>query len=207
MLQQSGLLESKNVQVRLTALATLGKLGFRREADTLVSALNFDPDHSVRAAAANGLGNVLRPEDGAAPVTGGEKALHALIRAANEDGHVIVRYAALVSIGDLGNPAAIHVLLPIVRNLAAPTLEAAAAIRALGDLVHGNSVSKDLLRAISARVADRDELIRAAVARRLGRWLDIGSVPELLKRMEADEKQFGQSTHVQAVLDNVRRSP
>ncbi|KAI0561310.1 Armadillo-like helical domain containing protein [Gracilaria domingensis] len=206
-LEKSETLASNNKQVRLSALATLGKLGFRERAGVLVNALESDGDHAVRAAAANGLGNLLHPNEGEGSVKGYENVLHALIRAAQKkDEHFIVRYAALVALGELANPSAVDIVLPIVRDLAAPALEVMAAVAAIGKMMNAGALTAEVLEAVKARAADRDELIRAAVVRTLGRWLGVHSVPELLQRMNKDEQRYGQSKHVHEILDDVLRN-
>ncbi|PXF43417.1 hypothetical protein BWQ96_06807 [Gracilariopsis chorda] len=202
-LRKSDVLTSRNLQVRVSAFATLGKLGIREEGRTLIVALESDPDHSIRAAAASGLGDLLRPNDGEGVVRGQGDALEALVRAAEQDAHFIVRYAALVSVGELGNPAALDAVLRVVRDLSAPALEATAAVYAIGQLANDDALTGEILDAVSARAGDREDLVRAAVVRTLGRWSNANSVPELLQRMKGDEKRFGQSTHVQAILDDV----
>ncbi|CAN8066379.1 unnamed protein product [Agarophyton chilense] len=203
LLQKTEVLQSANLQVRLTALATLGKLGNREQAGVLLEALESDRDHSIRAAAASALGNLLHPTEGEGAIQGYEKVLTALIRAAEEDEHFIVRYAALIALGELANPVAVNTVLPVVRNFAAPALEATAAVAAIGKMVDLEGPTTEVLEAVAARAADRDELIRAAVVRTLGRWKNVDSVPELLQQMQGNEKRFGQSTHVQAILDDV----
>lgn len=202
-LRKSDVLNSRKLQIRVSALATLGKLGIREEARTLIAVLETDPDHSIRAAAAGGLGDLLRPKTGEVVVQGQEEALEALIRAAEQDEHFIVRYAALVSVGELGNPAALNTVLRVIRDLKAPALEATAAVYAISQLAKDDALNKEIIDAVCARAGDREDLIRAAVVHTLGSWSNDNSIRELLQRMKGDEMRFGQSTHVQAVLDDV----
>eukprot|EP00178_Gracilaria_changii_P020920 TRINITY_DN614_c0_g1_i3.p1 TRINITY_DN614_c0_g1~~TRINITY_DN614_c0_g1_i3.p1 ORF type:complete len:296 (+),score=44.50 TRINITY_DN614_c0_g1_i3:718-1605(+) len=203
LLEQSETLTSPNIQVRLTALATLGKLGCRERADVLVNALESDQEHSIRAAAASGLGNLLHPNEGEKAVQGYPYVLKALIRASQNDENFIVRYAALIALGELGNPDAIETVLPIIRSLSAPALEATAAVAAIGKMTDSGGPSPEVFNAVAARASDRDELVRAAVVRTLANWSNIDAVPELLLRMKRDETRYGQSNHVQAILDDV----
>lgn len=202
LLHKSGLLDSPNRQVRLTAVATLGKLGAAREASVLLSVLRDDTDdYSVRAAAANALGSLLPgPSDGSGLV--GE-ALSALVDVATGDEHFILRYSAIVSIGSLGDRSAIETLLPIAKDIGALPLEAAAAVGAIGEVVDGKDVREEVIQAVVARARDREDLVRAAVARTLGNWKDAAGAAAVLENMRKDEERYGQSDLVRAILNDV----
>lgn len=202
-LYSSGILDIDNIQVRVTALTTLGKVGARKEADTLIAVLLNDIDHSIRAAAASALGSLLFCEgDFVADETTG-KTTEALLHAATKDEHFIVRYTAIVSAGNIADPAVVPALLPIANDIAAPTLEAAAALTALGEVVPTRDVGSEMLKAVCARAGDREEFIRAAVARTLGRWTGVGGARASLEKMKTDEEKYGQSNLVRAILSDV----
>lgn len=203
LLHASGVLQSPNQQVRLTAVATLGKLGAPREASVLLSVLRDDSDdYSVRAAAANALGFLL---PGAADGSGliGE-ALSALVDVATGEEHFILRYTAIVTIGNLGDQSAIETLLPIAKDVASQPLDAAAAVAALGEVVDGKHVETEVMDAVVARAADRVDLVRAAVVRTLRRWKDADRAGTVLENMRRDEEQYGRSDFVRAVLNDER---
>lgn len=154
----------------------------------------------MRAAAANGLANIpFSPRDRV-----GDNVTRGLIDATS-DSHFIVRYAAIVAMGCLSDDTFLHTLQDIATNVAAPALEAAAAIRALGEIVEPNHVSQQLLSIVTKRAADRDDFIRAAVARTLGRWIGVANVQLLLDKMKLDEVKYGQSVMVNTILDNVSK--
>ena len=201
LIRQSGVLDTENRQVRIAALTALGKIGIHEETNTLVEVLLHDPDHSIRAAAANGLAHMFEPETRKSEMK--EKAVEALKQAATQDEHFIVRYAAIVSVGNLGEPSCVEMLLPIATDLMAPALEVAAAVTALGEVVTEQAVDEGLLKAVSARADDREDFIRAAVARTLGRWGDFGDARNSLEKMRVNEEKYGQSDLVRAILSDV----
>lgn len=201
LLHNSGVLDSPNRQVRLTAVATLGKLGAPREASVLLSVLRDDSDdYSVRAAAASALGSLLPgPSDGSGLVG---QALSALVDVATADEHFILRYAAIVSMGNLGDRSAMETLLPIAKDVSAVPLEAAAAVRAIGEVVDGKDVEEEVMQAVVARAADKEDLVRVSVVRTLGRWKEAAGAGIVLENMRKDEERYGQSDLVRAVLND-----
>lgn len=203
LIHKSGVLNSKNQQVRLTALATLGKLGLKSEVSVLKSILQSDSDHANRAAAANALGSLLENLNAVKKDTEIIIGIEALVQAAKEDEHFIVRYAAIVGIGNAGNDMAVSTLLPIAENIAAPALEAAAAVRALGEVLDVLNVNGNILETVRTRAADREDLVRAAVARTLGEWRSIPEASVSLQEMKRNEDKYGQSNLVQTILDDI----
>jgi len=207
-LHTSKILQSPNPQVRLTALATLGKLGAAEETRTLVAAMCDDEDHSVRAAAASGLGSLLDARDG---VLGDARdpyvseAASALEKAATSDEHFIVRYAAIVSLGNVGDSGAVEMLLRVARDSSSPILEAAASVEALGEVVALEEAERDVLEVCEARARDRDDLVRAAVARTLGSLCERGVGCGSLQRMLEEEGRYGRSEMVLVVLNDVMK--
>lgn len=201
LLYDSGVLKSPNRQVRLTAVATLGKLRAPREANVLLDVLRDDSDdYSVRAAAANALGFLLPGVSDGSGVIG--EALSALVDVATGDEHFILRYAAIVTMGNLGDNSAMETLLPIAKDVSAEPLEAAAAVTAIGEVVDAESVDAAVLDAVIARAADREDLVRAAVARTLQRWKQVDTAVKVLEGMRKDEERYGQSELVRAVLNS-----
>lgn len=201
LLYESQALSSPNRQVRLSALATLGKFSDPEDADILISALKEEQDHSTRAAAANGLGAVISAGSDLKKTV--ERVVDELLLAAKNDDHFIVRYVALVSLGSVGDARAKDELLRLATDMSTPALEASAAIDALGEVL-GKDVPPNIVSVVISRAKDREDLIRAAVARTLAIWSHINSAREALSNMREDELRYGNSPFVLAVLDNVR---
>lgn len=202
-LQSSNLLTSSNQQVRQSAVATLGKLGVLSQTSTLVSILaDKEEDYSVRAAAANSLGRLLEDAsgDGVQPYI--SSAVGELLRVVEEDEEFIVRYASIVALGNVGDAVVLPHLLKIVKDSTAPGLEAAAAVGAIGEVVKADWVDEGLLVSVCARASDREDLVRAAVARTLGRWRAVANVENRLLSMRSSEEKYGESPMVLAILDD-----
>lgn len=205
LLHSAGVLRSENRQVRLTAVATLGKLGMRSEGRTLLSVLRDDvnEDYSVRAAAANALGILLEPR--AEP--GGEalvrEAVNALIHAVVTDESFIVRYSAIVSLGNMAQPTALSTLMSLVSDTESPPLEASAAVTAVGEMLPKKDVQEEVFAAITRRARDPEQFVRASVARTLGRWKGLGNSIEVLHNMQIEEAKEGKSVMVQTILREV----
>ncbi|CDF35645.1 unnamed protein product [Chondrus crispus] len=200
LLYESGVLDSENRQVRLTAVATLGKLGVPHEANRLVTVLKDDSDdYSVRAAAANALGYLLPGSGDGSGLVG--EALSALVDVATGDDHFILKYAAIVTIGNLGDKSAMDTLIPIAQNPASLPLEAAAAVTAIGEISAVDMVEASVVDVVISRAADREDLVRAAVAKTLKLWVTVERAASALARMKTDEEKYGQSDFVRAILN------
>lgn len=154
----------------------------------------------MRAAAANAVGELLSSATDKPTDEMVSKAVTALLRAATEDNEFIVRYAALVSLGDVGSPIALPLLTAVAENLTSPALEATAAVAAIGDIVVVEDVHDDLMNVIKGRAADREDLVRAAAAKTLGRWRGSEDAKAVLERMRGDESKYGNSPIVLAAL-------
>lgn len=201
LLYESNVLDSTNRQVRLTAVATLGKLRAPQEANRLVSVLrDASDDYSVRAAAANALGFLLPGAKYGSGIL--EEALSALVDVATGDEHFILRYSAIVTMGNLGDQSAMDTLLPIAKNEASSPLEAAAALGAIGEIVSDENVQNGILDIVAARAADREEFVRAAVARTLKRWVTTEKAASIFSQMKTDEEKYGKSDLVRAILND-----
>lgn len=205
LLHSTGVLRSDNMQIRLTAVATLGKLGSFGEGRTLLKVLRDDTneDYSVRAAAANALGSLLQ-----APRPRGTELLvretvSALIHAFTIDESFIVRYAAIVSLGNIGDLTALITLLPLVSDDKASALEVSAAIVAVGEVVPKEGVTVDMLNAVINKAKDPEPFTRAAVAKTLGVWRGVGAALAVLHKMRVDEERDGRNIMVQTILSEV----
>lgn len=197
---------------------TLGKLlrTHPSEAPVLTNVLLTDTDHSIRAAAAGGLGNLSLP----ASAPSMQAATDALRAAAISDEHFIVRYSAIVALGNVGDVTSIGLLVPLVDSTLVPALEAVAAIDALGEIVKETpSLLGDMnaaKKAVLGRSTDKEDLVRAAVARALFEWKQAvshgaetaesddnvrftGALNDMLK----NEEQNGQSTFVLGLLQKL----
>lgn len=202
-LNASQVLDSPNPQIRLTALATLGKLGEQSEAHSLTRALQSDEDDTVRSAAAGALGDLFHDERKRTSVL--QNVVATLSDAALHDEHFMVRYVAIVSLGSVGALGNVQLLLTVAQNTATPALELAAALTALGEAVTTERVTAPMRAVVHSRARDRDDFVRAAVARTLGRWHDAGDDGAVLRRMREEEERFGASGMVMAILDDVLR--
>lgn len=127
-------------------------------------------------------------------------AARALRKAATDDDHFLVRYSSIVALGTLRDVASVDLLLPLIQTFATPTLEAAAAIDALGEILRPKDVSAKVLSAVRARATDTDDLIRAAVARTFDAWRAIPEAAENLPAMLRNEVKFGRSSFVLGLL-------
>lgn len=127
-------------------------------------------------------------------------AARALRKAATDDDHFLVRYSSIVALGTLRDVASVDLLLPLIQTFATPTLEAAAAIDALGEILRPKDVSAKVLSAVRARATDTDDLIRAAVARTFDAWRAIPEAAENLPAMLRNEVKFGRSSFVLSLL-------
>lgn len=204
LLRASSALQSKRPKVRIAALDALARIAPADEAPAIATVLREETDHSVRAAAAAALSWLLSYGDAAnGPDAPRMVATAALREAAKHDKHFIVRYAAVVALGNVGDMEAVPLLAALVVDAAAPPLETAAAVDALGEAINVDAADSDCVQAVMSRAADRDSLIRAAVARTLGRWRQAAGVEDVLKRMVDDERLYGQSVMVEAVLNDV----
>lgn len=190
-LRESGTLQSPNHTVRLTAHAILGKVGISEDASILINAMNNDDDYAVRAAAAGALGTLLtRVEDV-------HNGVEALLNVVTGDDHFIVRYAAIVALGNVRDGTAVDTLKLVNRS----TLELAAAIEAVGEI--GTASRDDVKEWVLSRVDDKHDMIRAAVAKTLGRWwmeLDDQEIQFVLEKMLYDEGVHAKSVYVQTIL-------
>lgn len=214
LLHDSGALRSDNVQVRLTAAATLGKLGNRGDTAALVHLLTMDPEHSVRAAAASGIGNLLRRRSRPAEAGSGAVApdvVEPLLAIAENDANFIVRYCALVTLGNVGDRRALPFLISVAMDSSAPPLEAAAAVAALGEIPRDSDavgIDEEVFNVVVIRARDRDDLVRAAVARTLGLWAadeerrqsSKRTAMDVLQGMNKEEERFGQSALVRSAV-------
>lgn len=127
-------------------------------------------------------------------------AARTLRRAAIDDDHFMVRYSSIVALGTLRDIASVDMLLLLVQRFATPTLEAAAAIDALGEILRPKDVSAKVLTAVRARATDTDDLIRAAVARTFDAWRAIPEAAENLPAMLRNEVKLGRSAFVLSLL-------
>lgn len=201
LLYTSDLLNSPRLQVRITAVTTLGKLGVLSETPKLMSVLtDMEQDYSVRAAAANALGELLSSGPGKPSCETVDETVTALLRTVTEDKEFIVRYAAVVSLGDIGSPAALPLLTTIAENVKSPALETIAAVAALGEVVGSEDVHEGLIEVVTRRAMDREDLVRAAAAKTLGRWKSRKDAKAALERMKGDESKYGNSPIVLAAL-------
>lgn len=227
LLKESNVLSSQFRKTRIAALDALGKLRLRSETTgILVDVLRNDSDHSIRAAAAgalsvthavtisenfgdNGVTTMYntelrqrqqqeQKEDGSY-----HDAVMALRHAATNDEHFIVRYSAIVALGNVCDVEAIPMLLKLVGDRATPTLETASAVDALGEIIAPPDVSPDCLCSVTARATDREDLVRAAVARTLARWRSISDASDALSQMMSNEVRYGRSSFVLNLLQHL----
>lgn len=232
LIQVSGVYESKYRKTRIAVLDALGKFRIRTEIPTLVSVLCDDSDHSIRAAAAGALGVLLSPLDNGNDVDSDinddpnrevsqsepstdvaqlqddvhDRALLALRNAALNDDHFIVRYSAIVALGNGRDTASISLLLPIIANQDAAALEVASAIDALGEIIAATDVPQKCLEHVIARTTDSEDLIRAAVARTLGQWRSIRIAADTLHKMLSHEIRLERSSFVLDLLQRILNS-
>lgn len=232
LLEESGVLQSKYRKTRIAALNALGALKIVNQSVYLADLLENDPDYSIRAAAAgalsyildggdsplsslqasknsslNGNGSTRAKVNGAAGEIKDEECLRvaarALRHAATEDEHFIVRYSSIVALGTLRDVASVDMLLPLIQTFGTPTLEAAAAIDALGEILRPKDVSEKVLSVVRARATDTDDLVRAAVARTFDAWRAIPEAAENLTAMLRNEVKFGRSSIVLSLIQTL----
>lgn len=205
LIHSTGVLRSENLQVRLTAVATLGKLGMLSEGRTLLAVLrnDTDEDYSVRAAAANALGSLLEPPRPIGAELLVRETVNALIHIVATDESFIVRYAAIVSLGNIADPTALITLLPIISDGTAPPLDVSAAIVAIGEVVPKEGATIEMLKAVTRHAEDPEEFIRAAVARTLGAWKGVGDSLVVLVKMRDSENRDGGSVMVRTIIAEV----
>lgn len=196
-LQKSEVMKSQFRKTRIAVLDTLGKLRQPSSLPMLTSTLQNDTDHSIRAAAAGGLGEILVPEEHK------ENSCSILREAALHDDHFIVRYSAIVTLGNIGDIRSIPVLIPLISNLNTPALECSAAIDAVGEILSIDLVTDSFLQTVLIRVNDDEDLIRAAVVRTLVRWKRIKGVSEVLSSILKTEVEQGRSSFVHALLQQL----
>lgn len=221
-LQQSDTLNSKFRKTRIAALDALGKTRIKTECSYIVEIIQSDSDHSIRAAAAAALSNLLSTQDrldgdlqprGALVATQGElglrteqhfiEATKALRHAVIMDDHFIVRYSAIVALGNLEDINAVPLLLSLIESAATAPLEVASAIDAMGEIVPATDVESKWLFVIKSRASDKDDLIRASVVRTFARWRSIAGVPDMLATMLYEEIKYGRSSFVLGLLQYI----
>lgn len=217
LLQECGALTSQFRKTRIAALDALGKTRVRTESTTLIAVLQSDTDHSIRAAAAAALSTVLTAEEGVLLEDAGPDAranasrpesrddiftntVEALREAMTKDEHFIVRYSAIVALGNLQDDDAIDLLLPLIQSPDAAPLEIASAIDAVGEIVPPSRLREEWLYAVNSRALHPDDLIRAAVVRTLAGWRSVEGVSATLTTMLKNEVEYGRSTFVLALL-------
>ncbi len=109
------------------------------------------------------------------------RAVEPLGRVALEDENKDVRFAAILALGRIGHPAAIELLLTLIRNGDSLALDAASALGELGDT--------RAVESLLALLESENSLVRESAALALGKIGDTRAVEKLLPLLKDENSQ------------------